>query len=70
VVSDSLQIKDVTVILRLWLDPSDATVRGRVLVPAFQFDHVARGEQQLLERVAIILRSFERGESATAEPRR
>ncbi len=49
-------------ILRLWLDPSDATVRGRLVVPAFRADYVVRGEQQVLERVTTILRSFERGE--------
>ena len=60
--SDSASIKDLTVIVRLWLDPSDVTVRGRVLVPVCDVDQVVRSEQQVIELVAAIVRRFERGD--------
>lgn len=60
--------KDLVVILRLWIDPSDATVRGRLLVPAWRVDYVVRGEQQLVDRIVTIVRSFEGGSTISPHP--
>lgn len=54
--------RDVTVIIRLWLDPSATTVRGRVLIPTRHTNQVVSDEREVIEQIAAIVRSLERGD--------
>ncbi len=63
---------DSVVVVRLWVDPHDPTVRGRILHEhAEPGGDVRRGAESIIEVVADAVHEFERGHADGAtEPRR
>lgn len=62
---------DTVVVVRLWVDPHDPTVRGRILHDeAEPGGDVRRGADAIVEVVAEAVHRFERDHDADATPPR